>query len=508
MNAVLGNEVVMGGAPSHGDTRRQRSEEFERQDSSASLGNEVLAKGSVPLSGSRSPRMGRGRRSFERENSSGPLGNEVSPPGLNHLGRKAPVRDRRESDQSRVASSLQKEPTRAGEGERSNKDLLGNEVSMPRRVGVAKEEAGTSRSQSPFKSLGNEVPMPGVSRFGSRASVENGLPGQMSTFPSGGIRQRFSTAVVESSDSDYSTTIGSTSEADPAHGASSVAPRRRPLTSDSSLDSTVGMSSVTQPHQPVALYSPVWGVAEETQAPPNSRSASPDNNFVSGDEDESAMFSGSASSQPSSSQFNNLSPAPPSHASARTYSPTVTSALPRTSVVSPSPTYESQISSSSGVPTSNNSSGNSSENRQPLTPQQSVTTEGLLSAQPESLNDVVLTGGGGDNDADNDFDSDADGEGIVCSANLAQYAMVYVKLLWCIAYIPAYEEQQERKRITCLQSHCAYMLLAPVVCVFPISPAVEFSCVHCGEPSTQSVQRALCRVCRVCRLQWDRLLPL
>jgi hypothetical protein len=289
----LGNEVLLEGPPSISNGHFGGM--GRGVDLPSPLGNEVLMEGS-PHS------MGGSGRGIERENSSAtvsaPLGNEVIPPGLTN-----------EISVGRMGGH-----GRANRG-RNAEATMGNEVSLlagrldPKKQAV--HHSSTPHS-SPLLSPGNEVPMPGAGNRFAVGAVDNGLlSAQPSALPSSagsgtgsGDRRGGMANEAESSDSGVSemTSVSST-------------PQRRPLMSDSSsVDSSSGVSSrvsvVHKPSGPGTLPGIDWssgGVVEGFTAPPNSRSPSPDNDFTSGDEDESSSFK--SHSQPSSRSTFSLAPA-------------------------------------------------------------------------------------------------------------------------------------------------------------------------------------------------------
>ena len=447
--AMLGNEVPADQPPSPGGSqeRERERESFKRQTVSAPLGNEVapLVNDSSPLDihGGTGGEVRREERSFERETSSGSLGNEVTPPRLNHLGNEMPVRVRGRGHQGgpQVATPLQAGSARDEPGGRPSAEFLGNEVSMPGRLGTGKQEVKvkTSQPQSPFSGLGNEVPMPGAPHNHPRVTgVEgSGLSGQPNTLPGGVDRERFGNEVLQSSDSGY-TTVGSNSESVSVHTASSLASRRRRFTSDSSADSSAGQFSTNTATQQQAVgletSSPVgrvWGAAEETKAPPNSRSPSPsshgsaDNNFSSGAEDDESLPP-SVSRQPSYSS-SNLSPSvtiqpylqgPGSETPPSFISPPPAARTPSVDSQPPATVDSHVVSASQSLPISR---GDEQQQR-PLASQQSVNSEHLL---PEVGGVSAGVGeGAAVDDEDNDLDSEEDEGGtIYCTTTLTMHAM-------------------------------------------------------------------------------------
>ena len=436
--AMLGNEVPADQPPSPGGSQERERESFKRQTVSAPLGNEVapLVNDSSPLDihGGTGGEVRREERSFERETSSGSLGNEVTPPRLNHLGNEMPVRVRGRGHQGgpQVATPLQAGSARDKPGGRPSAEFLGNEVSMPGRLGAGKQEVKvkTSQPQSPFAGLGNEVPMPGAPHIHPRVTgVEgSGLSGQPNTnTPPGGVdRERFGNEVLQSSDSGY-TTVGSNSESVSVHTASSLASRRRRFTSDSSADSSAGQFSTNTATQQQAVgletSSPVgrvWGAAEETKAPPNSRSPSPsshgsaDNNFSSGAEDDESLPP-SVSRQPSYSS-SNLSPSvtiqpylqgPGSETPPSFISPPPAARTPSVDSQPPATVDSRVVSASQSLPISRGDE----QQQQPLASQQSVNSEHLL---PEVGGVSAGVGeGAAVDDEDNDLDSEEDEGGTI-----------------------------------------------------------------------------------------------
>ena len=306
--SLLGNEVLLEGPSSiSNDHIGIGGSRFNQEDLSAPRGNEVLVEGSTHSTGS-----GGTGRGFEREKMFAPYGNEVGSPGLTNLGNKVPV-----GRKSSVSG-----PGGARRGWNAE-GMIGNEVSLP-AGGLAPTKQGVGKSLTPNLSsslgLGNEVPMPGTrGRYAVGVVDNNLLSVHPSSLPSGTGRSSGQRRGVpyfanesESSDSGYTTVSGET-----APGGSSI-PRHRPLMSDSSsADSLLGVSSQNSVlHQPSSRGSLTVGtglgrdgVVEGFAAPPNSRSPSPDNDFTSGDEEESSSFS-SHPQLPVIPSQSNSSPAP------------------------------------------------------------------------------------------------------------------------------------------------------------------------------------------------------
>ena len=332
----LGNEVLLEGPQHFGGAGRG-------VDLPSPLGNEVLMEGSPHSMGGSD--KGRG---FERENCSAavsaPLGNEVIPPGLTN-----------EISVGRMSG--QDGANRGGNAE----VMMGNDVSFPTGRLDPKKQAvrhSSTPHSSPLLSLSNKVPMPGAGGSFAVGAVDNGLlsahPSSLPSNAGGGAgsggRRGGMPNEAESSDSGVSDMTS----------VSSSTPQRRTLMSDSSsVDSSSGVSSrVSVVHKPsgpgtlLGIGQSSGEVVEGFTAPPNSRSPSPDNDFTSGDEDESSTFS--THSQPPSRSTFSLAPAlnrsslhtaaPAQPASLSTITPPIIASSSSTVAGSPSATLSSSVS--------------------------------------------------------------------------------------------------------------------------------------------------------------------
>ena len=203
------------------------------------LGNEVHIQHPSSTSGGHS---GGERHDYTHENSY-PLGNEVTLP---RMGNEVSVGIREEIGAHSKVTTTQGEKGHPGEG-LGNEELLGNEVSMPRKP-ISKKfpESKVSDSHSLSMSLGNEAPMPATARMrsvggvSSKSAVDHSLS-LPQHFTSGGKPH------LLEGDSGYTTTASTASDTPSLHSTNSSSAARRALKSDSSSDSLLNSSPSRRP---------------------------------------------------------------------------------------------------------------------------------------------------------------------------------------------------------------------------------------------------------------------
>lgn len=188
-----------------------------------------------------------------------------------------------------------------------SKGLLGNEVSMPSRG--AKAMGNKVPVQQTSSSLGNEVPLPGSSRVGSKAVSDVGQVG-MPLSPGGRGRGPSQALLGNEVDTDSGyTTASIDSEPNSVRGLRPPA-RRHQLRSDSSSDSNTASPShkFTVQQKDSVMDSAVGENTTTTQGDSSlsgeSRPSSPDNDLSTADDEDSppvkSPFSNELQNQPPS----------------------------------------------------------------------------------------------------------------------------------------------------------------------------------------------------------------